>query len=238
MTTHMRQRPTAPRDRLVVALDFPGRDSALGLVERLGDAVSMYKVGKQLFTSVGPEIVRHLMRSGRRVFLDLKFHDIPNTVAGAISAATALGVSLVNVHAAGGEAMLQAAARAAVGSETAVLAVTVLTSLDQQQLQAVGFHESPEALVLRLARLALECGVDGVIAAPTEIALLRRELGSDFLIATLGVRLDLADRQDQSRVGTPAHGRRDGDDYIGVGRPITQAPDPPAVVSEILKMLE
>src|SRR5262245_5960537 len=125
MTTPMRQRPTVPRDRLVVALDFPDRDAALGLVERLGDAVSMYKVGKQLFTSVGPEIVRQLMRSGHKVFLDLKFHDIPNTVAGAVSAATALGVNLVNVHAAGGEAMLRAAARAAAGSETAVLGVTV-----------------------------------------------------------------------------------------------------------------
>ncbi len=232
----MRQRPTAPRDRLVVALDFPDRDSALRLVERLGDAVSMYKVGKQLFTAEGPAIVRDL--AGRKVFLDLKFHDIPNTVAGAIRAATSLGVTLANVHATGGEAMLRAAAQAAAGSETAVLAVTVLTSLDQRQLQAVGFHESPEALVLRLARLALECGLDGVVAAPTEIAPLRRELGSGFLILTPGIRLDLADRQDQSRVATPAQPIRDGADYIVVGRPITQAPDPATVAFQILEMLE
>src|SRR5713226_3772104 len=146
----MRHRPTAPRDRLVVALDFPDRNSALRLVERLSDAVSMFKVGKQLFTAEGPAMVREL--AGREIFLDLKFHDIPNTVAGAVSAAASLGVSLVNVHAAGGEAMMRAAARAAEGSATGVLAVTVLTSLDQQQLQAVGFHESTEALVLRLAR--------------------------------------------------------------------------------------
>jgi len=159
----------------VVALDFPDRDSALRLVERVGDAVSMFKVGKQLFTAEGPAIVREL--AGRRIFLDLKFHDIPNTVAGAIRAATSLGVALANVHATGGEAMLRAAAGAAAGSETAILAVTVLTSLDQQQLQAVGFHESPEALVLRLARLALECGLDGVVAGATEVARLRRQTG-------------------------------------------------------------
>ncbi len=234
----MRHRPTAPRDRLVVALDFSDRDSALRLVERLGDAVLMYKVGKQLFTSEGPEMVRRLTRSGHKVFLDLKFHDIPNTVAGAISAAASLGVNLVSVHAAGGEAMMRAAARAAEGSETRILGVTVLTSLDQQQLQAVGFHESPEALVLRLARLALDCGLHGVVAAPTEIALLRRELGSDFLILTPGIRLDVAERQDQSRVATPAQAIRNGADYIVVGRPITQAPDPAGVASRILEMLE
>ncbi len=234
----MRSHPVTPRDRLVVALDFPDRPAALAMVDRLRGEVGMLKVGKQLFTSEGPDLVRELVGSGQKVFLDLKFHDIPNTVAGAVCAAARLGVSLVNVHASGGEAMLRAAAESAAGSGCAVLAVTVLTSLDEPQLRSVGYSEPLDRLVLRLARLALHCGLDGVVTAPAEVAMLRRELGPDFLILNPGVRLDPGDRQDQARVGTPSGCVRDGADYIVVGRPITAAPDPVAVARRIVKMLE
>lgn len=228
----------SPRDRLVVALDLPSRQSALQMVECLRRDVGMFKIGKQLFTCEGPALVREIVGSGEKVFLDLKFHDIPNTVAGAVAAATSLGVSLVNVHAAGGPAMMQAAAAAAAGTGARVLGVTVLTSLDARELAAVGFTEPPDRLVLRLARLAIECGLDGVVAAPTEVTLLRRELGPDFIVLTPGIRLPGGERQDQVRVATPAQAVRDGADYIVVGRPLTQAADPAAAARTILKMLE
>jgi len=226
------------RDRLVVALDYPGRSEALTMAGRLRGSVGMFKIGKQLFTAEGPDLVRHLTAAGDRAFLDLKFHDIPNTVAGAVESAIRLGVSLVNVHASGGPAMLKAAAQAARGSATRVLAVTVLTSLAPADLQAVGFAEPPDRLVVRLARLALDAGLDGVVAAPTEVALLRSELGRDFVILTPGIRLPGSDTQDQVRVATPRQAIQDGADYIVVGRPITQAPDPAAAAREILRMLE
>jgi orotidine-5'-phosphate decarboxylase len=230
--------PRQPRDKLIVALDFAERHSALSMVERLRDIAGMFKIGSQLFTSEGPAVVRELVDAGHKVFLDLKFHDIPNTVERAVSAAASLGVDLLNVHASGGEAMMRAAARAAAGTKCRVLAVTVLTSLDQHQLAAAGFCEPPEALALRLARLALDCGLHGVVAAPTEIGRLRRELGSSFLILSPGIRLSASDRQDQVRAATPAQAVRDGADYIVVGRPITAAPDPAAAARTILKMLE
>lgn len=231
-------RPRSPRDRLVVALDFATRQQALSMAGRLRGQAGMFKVGKQLFTAEGPALVRELVSGGEKVFLDLKFHDIPNTVEGAVAAAVGLGATLINVHALGGPAMLRAAARAAVGGGAAVLAVTVLTSLDAAQLSALGFREAPEELVLRLARMALDAGLDGVVAAPTEVAALRRELGSGFLIVTPGVRLDAADRQDQQRIAAPDEAVRNGADYIVVGRPITQAADPAAVARRIVAMLE
>lgn len=234
----MRPSALAPRDRLIVALDYPDCAAALSTVERLRGEAGMFKVGSQLFTSAGPEVVRGLVGGGHKVFLDLKFHDIPNTVSAAVSAAASLSVTLLNVHAAGGEAMLRAAARAASGSGVALLAVTVLTSLDAAQLQAVGFAEPSDRLALRLARLALDCGLDGVVAAPTEVALLRRELGGDFLIVTPGIRPDPADKQDQARVATPAAAVAAGADYIVVGRPITAFTDPAAAARRIVKMLE
>ena len=230
-------RPAAARDRLVVALDFATRAAALPLVEQLRGRVGMFKVGKELFTAEGPGLVRELAASGEKVFLDLKFHDIPNTVAGAVDRAVALGVSLINVHAVGGTAMMKAAA-AACHSRARLLAVTVLTSLDAGQLGAVGFAEPPEQLVLRLARLALDCGLDGVVAAPTEVALLRRELGGDFLIVTPGIRPAGSDTHDQARIATPAEAVRNGADYIVVGRPSTGAADPAAAAAAILRMLE
>jgi len=226
------------RDRLVVALDFPHRQPALEMVDRLQGEVGMFKIGKQLFTAEGPGVVREVVGAGDKVFLDLKFHDIPNTVAGAVASAAGLGVSLVNVHASGGVAMMKAAAGAAAGTGARVLAVTVLTSLDRAGLEAVGFSESPEKVVLRLARMALESGLDGVVAGPTEAALLRRELGRSFLIVTPGIRLPQNDRQDQARAASPDQAVRDGADYIVVGRPITEAPDPAAVARSIVRMLQ
>ena len=230
--------PLEPRDRLVVALDFCAREAALGMASRLRGLVGMFKIGKELFTSEGPALVRELVGQRDRVFLDLKFHDIPNTVAGAVRAATQLGVTLVNVHSAGGRAMMEAAAQAARGTGTRVLAVTVLTSLDAAALRAVGFSEPPDCLVLRLARLAQESGLDGVVAAPTEVAMLRRELGPDFILLTPGIRIPGAARDDQARIASPGEAVRAGADYLVVGRPITQAPDPAAAARQILAMLE
>lgn len=234
----VRARPETPLDRLVVALDFPARQPALSMVARLRGQAGIFKVGKQLFTAEGPALVKELVGGGNRVFLDLKFHDIPNTVEGAVTAAVGLGATLINVHALGGPAMLRAAARAAEGGPAALLAVTVLTSLDSEQLSALGFRETPEKLALRLARMALDAGLDGVVAAPTEVMLLRSELGNGFLILTPGIRFDPADRQDQHRIATPDAAVRNGADYIVVGRPITQAADPAAVARRIVEMLE
>ncbi len=228
----------APRDRLVAALDFPDGGAALAMAHRLRGEVGMFKVGKQLFTAAGPGLVRELVQQGDRVFLDLKYHDIPNTVAGAVEAAAGLGVSLVNVHASGGRAMLRAAAQAAQGSGTRVLAVTVLTSLGASDLAEIGFPEPPQRLVLRLARLAQESGLDGVVASPNEVRLLREALGPQFLIVTPGVRPADALPQDQVRVATPQQAVRAGADYIVVGRPITRAADPAAAAREIVRMLE
>ena len=198
----------------------------------------MFKIGKQLFTAEGPGLVRDMVAAGDKVFLDLKFHDIPNTVAGAVASAVGLGASLVNVHGSGGAAMMRAAARAAEGSGARLLAVTVLTSLDAAATAAVGFAEPPDRLALRLARLALDSGLDGVVASPSEVPLLRAELGADFLIVTPGVRPAGAAAQDQARVATPADAVRAGADYIVVGRPITEAPDPAAAARSIVGMLE
>jgi orotidine-5'-phosphate decarboxylase len=230
--------PLEPRDRLVVALDFSAREAALGMASRLRGLVGMFKIGKELFTSEGPALVRELVAEGDRVFLDLKFHDIPNTVAGAVRAATRLGVTLLNVHAAGGRAMMEAAAQAACGTGARVLAVTVLTSLDAAALRAIGFSEPPDCVVLRLARLAQESGLDGVVAAPTEVAMLRRELGPGFILLTPGIRSPGAARDDQARISGPAEAVRAGADYLVVGRPITQAPDPAAAARQIVAMLE
>ncbi len=234
----MRPQPLAGRDRLIVALDFPDRRSAVPMMERLRGHVGMFKVGKQLFVAEGPAIVREIVGAGERVFLDLKFHDIPNTVAGAVASAVSLGVSLINVHAAGGSAMMRAAAEAAKSSETRILAVTVLTSLEAPDLAAIGFSEQAEQLAVRLTRLALDSGLHGVVAPATEAPRLRRELGSNFLIVTPGIRPAGAHWQDQARVSGPREAILAGADYIVVGRPITEAPDPAAAARGIVEMLE
>ena len=223
------------KDRLIVALDVPSATQARQVVQTLGDTVSIYKVGKQLFTAEGPQFVRELVSSGRKVFLDLKFHDIPNTVAEAIRSAARLGVSMVNVHASGGSKMMHAAVEAAAQSESKplVLAVTVLTSLSDSDLQDIGFSGNALSQVMRLAALARNAGCGGVVASASEARELRREMGLDFVIVTPGVRAAGAPLDDQSRVLTAAEAIAAGADYVVVGRPILKADQPLAAASEI-----
>ena len=236
---------------ILVALDVPTADDARALAARLGDAVGGLKIGSQLFTSVGPSIVREMVGAGHKVFLDLKFHDIPNTVAGAVAAATDLGVWMVNVHASGGAPMLTAARDAATARAAAlrqpkplVIAVTVLTSLDAVTLSSVGVSRSPLDQVVHLARLVRECGLDGVVASPQETAAIREACGRDFVIVTPGIRGGAAAigtttasktprGDDQNRTLTPAEAMRAGSSYLVVGRPITAAQDPRAAAQAI-----
>ena len=228
------------RDRLIVALDVTTAAEAQKLVQAVGDSVSTFKVGKQLFTAEGPSVVRDLVASGRKVFLDLKFHDIPNTVAGAVRAAAGLGVSMLTVHASGGAKMLRAAADAAQSSKNPplVLAVTVLTSLGNEDLQEVGVSGGVAGQVLRLAGLARENGCRGVVASPQEVKQLRATLGAGFAIVTPGVRPAGADPGDQARIATPAEAIRNGASHLVVGRPITEAKHPAQAAETFLKEIE
>lgn len=224
------------RQRLIVALDVPDAAAAHKIVAAVGDSATTYKVGMQLFTAEGPDLVRDLVAAGNRVFLDLKYHDIPNTVAAAVRSAAALGVHMLTVHAAGGSKMLRAAVKAGQESnpELKILAVTVLTSLDDEELRATGVREQAGGQVLRLAKLALEAGCQGIVASPHEAKDLRRQLGPAFLIVTPGVRPAGAALGDQARVATPADAIAAGATHIVVGRPITGAADPAVAARAIL----
>jgi len=236
-----------PRSSLIVALDFDSLASALKFANRVADLVGMFKIGSQLFTSAGPAAVREISQLGAGIFLDLKFHDIPNTVAGAVLAAAALpGVQLVNVHALGGTAMLRAAAQAVsagvpMGADrTRLLAVTVLTSMDQKAVREVGIGGSPKLRVLKLAKLAQQAGVDGVVASVQEAKAIRLACGREFLIVTPGVRANdnkAAQEDDQARTATAREAIKAGADFMVVGRPIIAAADPrtaaQAIVDEI-----
>jgi len=223
-------------DRLIVALDHPALGDALKLIETLGDAVEFYKVGLELFINEGASAVGELRGRGKRVFLDLKLHDIPETVKRAAQAAARLDVELLTVHAPGGAAMLRAAVEGA-GARTRVLAVTVLTSLDAADLRADGIAAaSTEEQVLRRALVARDAGCAGVIASPLEAAAIRRSVGPDFLIVTPGVRIALAS-DDQKRVETPRAAVTAGADAIVVGRPIRDAADPRAAAQRFLDEL-
>ena len=228
---------TEARDRLIVALDVSAAAEARLIVQSLGKTVSTYKVGKQLFTAEGPAAVREIVNAGHKVFLDLKFHDIPNTVAAAVSAAAKLGVSMLTVHASGGQQMLTAAAEAADKSDSKplILAVTVLTSLNDQDLQQVGVSGRVLDQVLRLAALAQNSGCHGVVASALEARQLRSELGSGFAIVTPGVRPSGGNAADQARVATPGAAIAAGATHIVVGRPIIQAPDRAAAARAILE---
>jgi len=228
-----------PRERLIVALDVPSAAAAQQIVAALGDSARTYKVGVQLYTAEGPQVVRHLIASGREVFLDLKYHDIPNTVSSAVEEAAKLGVRMLTVHASGGGKMLRAAVDAArnTNATTMVLAVTVLTSFDQRDLEHAGVRGSVVDQVSRLAALAIASGCHGVVASALETATVRAELGDDFLIVTPGVRPAGSRHDDQARVVTPAEAIASGANYIVVGRPITEAADPGAEAREILAQI-
>ena len=221
--------------RVIVALDYAVAAEALAFAQRLDPQRCRVKVGKELFTVAGPALVEQLVTRGFDVFLDLKYHDIPNTVASACKSAAALGVWMMNVHAGGGRAMMQAAREALAGlsRRPKLIAVTVLTSLGEDDLRETGHTEKPRQLVERLARLAAACGMDGVVCSAQEAALLRRACGPEFCLVAPGIRLADAAADDQKRIVTPQVAIHDGADYLVIGRPITRASDPLAVLDRI-----
>jgi orotidine-5'-phosphate decarboxylase len=231
---------------ILVALDVPTSQHAIALVDSLRETVGGFKIGKQLFTAEGPAIVRQISELGERVFLDLKFHDIPNTVAGAVSSAVSTGAWMINVHASGGRKMMAAAAEAAsataqrLGRERPlVIGVTVLTSLDQMQLHETGVTSAVLDHVVHLAQLAKASGLDGVVASPHEISAIRQACGADFAIVTPGIRPKAppGGTDDQARTMGPAEALKAGASYLVIGRPITAAPDPRAAAQEIRAQL-
>ncbi|MEX0951753.1 MAG: orotidine-5'-phosphate decarboxylase [Gammaproteobacteria bacterium] len=221
--------------RIIVALDFPSAAAALALARQLDPARCRLKVGKELFTAAGPQLVEELQALGFNVFLDLKFHDIPATVAGACRAAASLGVWMLNVHASGGRRMLEAAAKAVAGSLQPPLltAVTVLTSLSEIEAAELGFQEGIAERVKSLALLSADCGLDGAVCSAAEATLLRQHLPQAFKLVTPGIRPAGSASDDQSRITTPALALQNGADYLVIGRPITQATDPLAALAAI-----
>ena len=228
------------KDRLIVALDVPGATQARQLVQSIGESASTYKIGKQLFTAEGPQLVRDLIASGRKVFLDLKFHDIPNTVASAVRSAAELRVSMLTVHASGGSKMLKAAAEAAAQSDSKpmILAVTVLTSMSDGDLQEIGVAGTVLSQVLRLGALARTAGCGGLVASAKEAGELRRELGEGFAIVTPGVRPAGSAAGDQARVLTPRDAIAAGASHLVVGRPVIEAGDPAKAAAGIVAEIE
>ncbi|MDH2918418.1 MAG: orotidine-5'-phosphate decarboxylase [Sideroxydans sp.] len=221
--------------KIIIALDYASATPALALAERLDPAACRLKVGKELFTAEGPQVIEKLMQRGFEIFLDLKFHDIPNTTAHACKAAAELGVWMVNVHALGGRKMLTAAADAIANCSRPpkLIAVTMLTSMAAEDLADIGIAESPAQMVLRLATLTRNCGLDGVVCSAQEATLLREKLGKDFVLVTPGIRPAAASLDDQSRVMTPYAALAAGASYLVIGRPITQAADPLAALIKI-----
>lgn len=225
------------RHKLIVALDVPTAEAASKLVDRMEGACKWFKIGLELFVGAGPAVVETVLGRGYSVFLDLKFHDIPNTVAGAVRSAARLGVGIVNVHASGGPAMLTAAkeALAEFPHPPELLAVTMLTSMDQAQMNAAGLNRSPAEEVELLARMSLQAGVRGFVCSAQEVSKLRSLTGPEGVLVVPGIRPAGAAVGDQKRVATPAEALRQGASYIVVGRPITQAPDPAKAAEAILE---
>jgi len=228
--------------RLIVALDVPDLKTAKNLVKILRSSVEIFKIGSQLFTASGPSVVEAVYNAGAKVFLDLKFHDIPHTVANAAIEAANMGVFMFNIHASGGTKMMQAAVDAARKAASIaakprplVLAVTVLTSMDEPELRQLGILRKTEEQVMHLASLARDAGCDGVVCSAEEAAYIRKALGDDFIIVTPGIRPKGADIGDQRRIATPHSAIEAGADYIVVGRPIIEAPDPLAVANKMLE---
>ena len=222
------------RERLIVALDFPDTGSALDCVRTLADEGATFKVGLQLYIAAGPEIVRAITATGAKVFLDLKLHDIPNTVAGAVRAASDLGVAMLTLHLTGGRRMIEAAVAASPPS-LLLLGVTVLTSSDETTMRETGVETSVEEQTVRLAQLGAAAGVGGLIASPREIKTLRERLGASITIITPGVRPAWAAANDQKRFATPGEALRSGSDYLVIGRPITAHADPRGALQKILE---
>jgi orotidine-5'-phosphate decarboxylase len=227
------------KDRIIVALDLEDLIAAERLVTKLAGLISFFKVGSELFSAAGPDAVRMVTDGGARVFLDLKYHDIPNTVSRAVRTAAGLGISLVNVHTLGGVEMMRAAADTAreVDPGTRVIGVTVLTSMDATDLLRVGIGDAPQEAVIRLARLAREAGLSGVVSSAREVTRLREEFGAGFILVTPGIRPAGADPGDQKRIVTPREAFEAGADYIVVGRPIAAAPDVRAAAESIIEQI-
>jgi orotidine-5'-phosphate decarboxylase len=227
---------TKAADKIIVALDVATKEKALDLVKQLGAEISFFKIGLQLYTAEGPEIAREVLTTGAKVWLDLKLYDIPNTVARAVESASTLGVQMLTIHLSGGKEMIRAAT-AARANDMLVLGVTVLTSATEQTLREIGITNTVEDQVIRLAKLGIEAGIDGVVASPHEIKTLRREFGERIKIAVQGIRPGWAEPGDQKRFMTPREAFEAGADYIGIGRPITGHARPREAVQKILDEL-
>jgi orotidine-5'-phosphate decarboxylase len=225
------------KDRLIVALDTASIKKAKALVDKLYPSVKIFKIGNELFTTCGPEAINMVHKKGAKVFLDLKFHDIPNTVARAIKQVKKTGVFMANLHSCGGRDMMKAAALAKGRGRPILLAVTVLTSLDKKGLKDIGISRSPLSQVKRLALLARSCGLDGVVCSAREISAVRKACGKKFTVVTPGIRPQAAGKQDQKRTATPGYALSKGADYIVVGRPITRAKEPLSAARAILAEL-
>ena len=238
-SVHRVKLPSRPQDKIIIALDVPDTDGALRLLDALGTP-ALCKIGLELFTAQGPSVVKAVQSRGCSVFLDLKFHDIPNTVAHAVRSAADLGVSMTPLHASGGPVMLEAAAKAAAASgnsDLLLLAVTVLTSMDAAQLSAAGISVEPKEQVLRLAGLASGAGIGGIVCSPLEVTAIRESLGSKLRIVTPGVRPTWAAAGDQKRVMTPSEAIAAGSDWLVIGRPITAAESPKEAYGRVVAEL-
>jgi len=227
---------TKVSDKIIVALDVATKERALDLVEQLHDQISFFKIGLQLYTAEGPEIVRAVLSTGAKVWLDIKLHDIPNTVARAVESASRLGAHMLTIHLSGGSEMIRAATAARANNMT-ILGVTVLTSATEQTLHEIGIADKVENQVLRLAKLGVEAKIDGIVASPHEIKILRAEFGDKIKIVVQGIRPIWAEPGDQKRFMTPRQAMEAGADYIGIGRPITTHPNPREAVTKILDEL-
>ncbi len=232
--------PSRPQDKIIIALDVPDTDGALRLLDSLGEPPTLVKIGLELFTAQGPSVVKAVMERGSSVFLDLKFHDIPNTVAHAVKSAADLGVTMTTLHASGGPVMLEAAAKSAAASgnnDLLLLAVTVLTSMDTAQLSSTGITVEPKDQVLRLAGVASSSGIGGIVCSPLEVASIRSSLGNALRIVTPGVRPTWAAAGDQKRVMTPVEALAAGSDWLVIGRPITAAESPKEAYAKVIEEL-
>lgn len=238
MHPHPVQRLITAKDKIIVPLDVPTLDEARTLIKKLTGSIGVFKVGNQLFTAAGLELVKEIVESGSKVFLDLKFHDIPNTVRGGVESACTLGVHMLTIHLSGGKEMAEAAVAGRNEASTLILGITVLTSLDDVALSEIGFRNSVRDQVILLANLAKSAGITGLVASPQELGILREQFGQYFTMVIPGIRPTWAAADDQKRILTPAKAAAAGADYLIIGRPITGAPDPKEATKRIIEELE